>query len=391
CQYMRTALESLVEALENEPGRPLRALEVTPEAERRQVLYEWNATQVEYPREKLVHELFEEQAEKTPEAVAIVFEDTILSYGELNRRANQLAHYLRRSGVGPELRIGVCLDRSAELVVALLGILKAGGVYVPLDPHYPAERLAYMLDDAQAATVLTQAAMEEKLPKSRADLIRLDEVGAQIAKESGDDPQPLASPTHLGYAIYTSGSTGLPKGVLIEHRGLLNHLWTKIVDLGLGPQDVVAQNASCSFDISVWQMLAALAAGGCVQVISERDSADPQRLLEVVEATGVRVLETGPTLLATMVEEQLCQAEQRLKLKALRWLISNAEALPGWQAEQWLELYPHTTLINTYGATECSDDVTHCHLSNGWKAEGTYVSLGRPLLNQQLYVLDEEN
>src|SRR5215212_6462892 len=147
CQYMHGALESLVEALESEPSRPLRTLQVLPEAERRQLLYEWNATEAEYPRERCVHELFEEQVEKTPDAVAVVFEDTTLSYSELNRRANQLAHYLREQGVGPDQKVAICLERNVEMVVGLLGVLKAGGAYVPLDPAYPVERLQYMLDD----------------------------------------------------------------------------------------------------------------------------------------------------------------------------------------------------------------------------------------------------
>src|SRR5262249_46660420 len=146
CQYMHTALESLVEALESEPARQVRTLEVMPEAERRQVVSEWNATRAEYPREKLVHELFEEQVEKTPEAVAVAFEDAALSYGELNRRANQLAHYLRELGVGPDARVGICVERGLEMIVGLLAVLKAGGAYVPMDPAYPTERLNYMLE-----------------------------------------------------------------------------------------------------------------------------------------------------------------------------------------------------------------------------------------------------
>ena len=389
-ERMISSWETLIRSIIQEPGRRIGELSLLSGAERRQIIEGLNQTAFPTPAGSFAHDLFAQQARLTPTSLAVLTHNQSLTYGELNRQANQLAHYLRRLGVAPELRVGACLERGPELVVTLLGILKAGGVYVPLDPHYPAERLAYMLEDAQITVLLTQARLRDKLPKSRARLICLDEAREEIARESGDDPQPLRSPAQLAYAIYTSGSTGRPKGALIEHRGLLNHLWAKIIDLGLGPQDVVAQNASCSFDISVWQMLAALLTGGAVRVIGEEDSADPQRLLEAVEAGRVSVLETVPALLAAMVQEQSSLGERRLKLKSLRWMISNAEALPGGLAEQWLALYPEMGLINAYGPTECSDDVTHCHLSAGWKAQGAYVSLGRPLLNQRLYVLDEE-
>src|SRR5262249_1796430 len=260
CEYMRTALESLVEALESEPSRPLLALEVAPEAERRPGVYEWDATQAEYPQDKLLRELFEEHVEKTPDAVAVVFEDSTLSYGDLNRRANRLAHYLRELGVGPDGRVAICAERGLEMMVGLLGVFKAGGAYVPLDPAYPPERLRYMLNDSAPAVLLTQrrwrglfSGVSENLPA-----LDLDNVAPQwrglpetnpVWNRIGGDSRSLA------YLIYTSGSTGAPKGAMVEQGGMVNHLYAKIEDLHLTAQDVVAQTASQCFDISVWQFL----------------------------------------------------------------------------------------------------------------------------------------
>ena len=225
CQYMCRALEALVEALETSPARAVRTLEVLPAAERHRLLYEWNDTEVEYPSDKCVHELFEEQAEKTPEAVAVVYEDEQLSYGELNRRANQLAHYLRELGVKPDDRVALCLERSLEMVVALLAVLKAGGAYVPLDPDYPPERLRFMLEDSQPVVLLTQSHLRELFNQLEDALPVLDlddSTPWQQQPESNPDPAAIGlTPSHLAYVIYTSGSTGLPKGVCVMHRGSL--------------------------------------------------------------------------------------------------------------------------------------------------------------------------
>src|SRR6202034_272092 len=187
CEYMRTALASLVEALGICPDKAVRSLEVLPVSERDRVLYEWNETKAEYPREKCIHELFEEQVRRSPEAIAVVFEDGSLSYGELNRRANQLAHYLRRQGVAGDVRVGICVERGLEMVVGLLGILKAGGAYVPLDPNYPKERLADMLEDATPQVVLTQEKLIPVLPQTAAQVIKLDETLTEISGHEGQN------------------------------------------------------------------------------------------------------------------------------------------------------------------------------------------------------------
>ncbi|HKQ07721.1 MAG TPA: AMP-binding protein, partial [Blastocatellia bacterium] len=326
CRYMHRALESLVEALDSQPAKPLRTLEVMPEAERQQAIYEWNATKADYPRDRCVHELFEQQVEQTPEAMAVVCGEARLTYGELNRRANQLAHYLRQLGVGPDARVAICADRGVEMMLAVLAVFKAGAAYVPLDPQYPAERLRYMLEDSAPVVLLTQGRWRSLLPPldERVAVIDLD------APAPAWPPLPISNPTpdgvgsrRLAYLIYTSGSTGQPKGVMVEQRGMINHLYAKLADLQLRQTDVVAQTASPSFDISVWQMLAGLLVGGQVQIVEARQAHDPQQLWLALQAAGVTVWETVPSLLEAMLGEV---GDRQAGVASLRWVLVTGEA-----------------------------------------------------------------
>ncbi|MCL7423484.1 MAG: AMP-binding protein, partial [Methylobacter sp.] len=198
---------------------------VLPDAERRQVLYDWNATRADYPQDQLLHEPFEAQAARQPDAMAVVFGDQALTYDELNIKANQLAHHLRSLGVGPDVLVAICMERSLEMVVGLLGVLKAGGAYVPLDPAYPEERLAYMLSDAAPRVLLTQEHLKQHLPATKAQVIALDRDWRKIAEQADTNLPPYSlglTPAHLAYVIYTSGSTGQPKGVMVPHAGVMN-------------------------------------------------------------------------------------------------------------------------------------------------------------------------
>jgi amino acid adenylation domain-containing protein len=385
--YFRTLLEGMVA----EETQAVDRLPLLPEAERRQLVYEWNATQAEYPREKLMHELYEEQAEETPDAVAVVFEDTALSYGDLNRQANQLAHYLRKLGVGPDGRVAICTERGLEMMVGLLGVFKAGGAYVPLDPAYPPERLRYMLNDSAPAVLLTQrrwrglfSGVSENLPA-----LDLDDVAPQwrgwpetnpVWNRIGGDSRSLA------YLIYTSGSTGAPKGAMVEQGGMVNHLYAKIEDLHLTAQDVVAQTASQCFDISVWQFLAALMAGGQVLIVGEKEAHDPEALLMVLDEAGVTVWETVPSMLEAMVGEG---RETGVRLRGMRWVVVTGEACPVGLCRRWTILHPAIPMLNAYGPTECSDDVTHYAIREGWSGdEMMQAPIGQPLRNAQVYVLE---
>src|SRR5215469_12038377 len=234
CEIMHTALASLVDALETSPARVVRTLAVLPPAERHQLLCGWNNTATEYPRDKCIHQLFEEQVLKSPDATAVVFEDEALSYGELNRRSNQLAHYLRELGVRPDDRVALCVERGFEMIVALLAVLKAGGAYVPLDPAYPAERLRFMLEDSAPVALLTQQRLADLFTGLNHPLPVLDLTAAPAAWASMPQTNPAPTeigltPQHLAYVIYTSGSTGTPKGVMVQH-GNVARLFTATDD-----------------------------------------------------------------------------------------------------------------------------------------------------------------
>ncbi|HYG09797.1 MAG TPA: condensation domain-containing protein, partial [Pyrinomonadaceae bacterium] len=255
--------ENLLEGIVADPARAVADVSLLTDAERVQLLAEWNETTTPFPLEQCFHELFEAQSERSPEAVAAACGDARLTYRELNARANQLAHYLRTQGAKPEDRICVYMDRGLDLLVSILAIFKAGGVYVPLDPAYPKERIAFILEDAQVSLLLTRQQFLDNLPELNLRLIRLDtDWEPAIATQSAATPSNVTQPDNLAYVIYTSGSTGLPKGAMIEHRGMVNHLFAKIRDLQLTGADIVGQTASQAFDISVWQFLVALLVGG---------------------------------------------------------------------------------------------------------------------------------
>ncbi len=265
--HLRRVLEGMTE---NEQSR-VNELPMMSRQEQEEVIVEWNQTAAEYPRESCVHELFEQQVEMTPDAVAVVYEGESLTYLELNRRANQLAHYLQKLGVGPESIIGICLDRSVEMVVAVLGVLKAGGAYLPLDPAYPKERLQFMLEDSQSKLLITEEAFLEGLPSERIERICLDRESSSISREGRADPEPISTTDNLAYVIYTSGSTGKPKGAMNVHRGVCNRqLWMQEV-YPLTQSDAVLQLASFSFDFSIWEFFGPLSVGA--RVIMPRPAA----------------------------------------------------------------------------------------------------------------------
>src|SRR2546421_5065696 len=258
-QHFLTLLQGIVA----DPGQRIADMPILSKAEQRQLLA-WNDTQREYPDRVCVHQLIEQQVHRTPEASAVVFEDQQLTYREVNCRANQMAHALQARGVGPEVLVGVCLERSLDLVVALLAILKAGGAYVPLDPTYPAERLAYMIQDAQLPLVLTQERLRERLPQEGRQLLCLDSDWQASASWPEEDPVSSVQPDNLAYMIYTSGSTGRPKGVMNIHRGLCNRLFWMQQTYQLTPADRVLQKTPFSFDVSVWEFFWPLLTGACL-------------------------------------------------------------------------------------------------------------------------------
>ncbi len=385
-------LHALLDGMVSDSAQGIKSLPLLPQAERRQVLYEWNATEEEYPKEKSFQELFERQVSKTPEAVAAVCEDATLSYAELNRRANQLARYLRDLGVGPEGRVAICAERGLEWMVGMLAVWKAGGGYVPLDPAYPVERLRFMLEDSRPVVLLTQerfpglfSGLEEGL--TVVDLNAVAPAWSQQPETNLERERRGESWQDLAYVIYTSGSTGVPKGAMVEQRGMVNHLYAKVRDLRMGGEDVVGQTASQCFDISVWQFLSGLLVGGRVVIVGEKEAHDPEALLQVVESGGVTILETVPSMLEAMVGEGEGD-ESSVKLGSLRWVVVTGEACPIDLCRRWMSRHAEIAMLNAYGPTECSDDVTHHAIRQGPGAELRNMPIGRPVGNMQGYVLD---
>src|SRR4029077_12514349 len=283
------------------------------------LVVEWSDTAAAYPSERCLHDLFAAQAARTPDAVAVVYEDRCLSYGELDRRSNQLAHHLRALGVDPEVVVGLCVERSLEMVIGLLGILKAGGAYLPLDPSYPPERLAYMVADAAAPVLVTQANLTEQLPRCDARLVCLDAEWAQIARQPASAPQSRVGPDNIAYVLYTSGSTGRPKGVLGLHRGLVSRLhW----DDGRGADEVYAHKTTLNFIDAIWELFMPLIRGGRTVLVREAVVQDPASLIEMLSRQGTTRLVVVPSLLRMLLQSgrELCTA-----WPSLRYVASSGE------------------------------------------------------------------
>lgn len=371
--------------------QPLMALPLLTEAERYQLLVTWNDTAIDYPKEVCLHQLFEAQVERTPQAIAVVFDphpqdafggsqEEHLTYWELNRRANQLAHHLRRLGVGPETLVGICMERSLEMVVGLLGILKAGGAYVPLDPAYPKERLAFMVGDAQSPVLLTQQALVEALPKCGRRMVCLDTVWGTIASESDENPRSGVTPDNLAYVIYTSGSTGRPKGVMISHRAICNHMLWMQMTFPLTETDAVLQKTPFSFDASVWEFYAPLLAGARLIMARPGGHKDGAYLIKVIVEQQVTTLQLVPSLLRLLLQEQAFET-----CDCLKRVFCGGEALPAELIERFYARLP-ANLYNLYGPTEAAIDATFwvCEREGNQQV----VPIGRPIANMQAYILD---
>jgi amino acid adenylation domain-containing protein len=344
-----------------------------PEAERNQVMVAWNATAPDAPPAGCVHHLFEAWAKRTPTAPALIHGDRALTYGELNRRANQLAHYLRGQGIGPEDPVGLCLERCPEMIVGMLGILKAGGAYLPLDPAAPAERRAFMLNDAQVWVLLTQQHLRAALPEGPM-VVCLDSKETAIAEQPEENLPGVVTPGNLAYVIYTSGSTGKPKGVLIEHRGLVNVVGAQIRAFGLGPGDRVLQFLALNFDAAQAEVFRALTAGATLCLPPAEASLPGPALIDFLRAQAITTAAIPPSVLAVLPADAT--------LPALHTLIVGGEKCPAKLAAHWGQ---GRQLFHTYGPTETTICAT---MASGWDTERA-PPLGRPIANTQVYVFDE--
>jgi amino acid adenylation domain-containing protein len=379
CENLETVLRGMAE----DPEGSVTDIPIVPVHERRRLIEEWNATEADYPRERTIHGLFEEQAERGGHKVAAVLEGQELTYGELNRRANRVAHYLRGMGVGPEVPVGICMERSVDMLVGLMGILKAGGAYVPLDPEYPRDRLAYMLEDAQVSVLVTQEALKADLPESGARVVCLDADREEIAKESLENPDCAAKGDGAAYVIYTSGSTGNPKGVVGLHRGALNRFYWMWKTYPFEEGEVCCQKTSLSFVDSVWEIFGPLLQGVPTVMIPDEHVKDPRRLIEDLAAHGVTRIVLVPSLLRVILE---AHEDLQNRLPGLKIWVTSGEEIPVELAERFYASMPGSVLINLYGSSEVSADATCYEVPKG--ELGRSIPIGRPIDNTTIYVLD---
>lgn len=377
---MASHFEILLQGIVSHPKERLSELPLLTAEERHQILVEWNATEVDYPKDKCLHEVFEGQVERTPDSVALGFETKYLSYRELNERANQLGRFLRSLGVGPEVLVGVYVERSIEMVIALYGILKAGGAYVPLDPEYPDERVRFMIEDSQLPVLLTQEHLAGKVPGYSGKVVCLDSEWGVISRESADNLESGATADNLAYVIYTSGSTGKPKGVMNTHRGICNRLLWMQEAYPLTGADRVLQKTTFSFDVSVWEFFWPLLFGARLVIAQPGGHRDSAYLVDIITKEGITTLHFVPSMLQIFLEEEGAE-----KCRSIRRVICSGEALPYKLQMKFFERLD-TELHNLYGPTEAAVDVTYwpCQRDSSLPI----VPIGRPVANTQTYILN---
>ncbi|QTB46102.1 amino acid adenylation domain-containing protein [Burkholderia pseudomallei] len=386
-----TRIGGLLDALiEHHDDMPVGMLPLLDEAERKQVVYEWNATERDYPIEQCIHQLFEAQVDRKPEAIALTFDGRRLSYAELNARANRLAHYLQARGVGPDRLVALCAERGIEMVVGLLAILKAGGAYVPLDPSHPPERLRRMLDDTNPVAVLVDdigadaLASFESHVAARSPRVHLSRDIAQwraCSPANPSTPRERAA-RRLAYVIYTSGSSGEPKGVMNEHRGVVNRLWWMQQTYALDERDAVLQKTPFSFDVSVWEFFWPLMSGARLVIAKPEGHKDPAYLSELIDRERVTTLHFVPSMLQAFLEDEGAARG----CGSVKRVMCSGEALPPSLVKRFYRCLPDARLHNLYGPTEAAVDVTAwaCDAEEG----GASVPIGRPIANTRIYVLD---
>jgi amino acid adenylation domain-containing protein len=381
-EYLRNLLQGLVE----DTSATVEQLPMLSEAEREQVLYWWNRTEVEYPRERCIHELFEEQVAGRPGATAVEYEGATLTYGELNRQANRLAHYLRGLGVKPDERVALCLERGMEMMVGLLGVLKSGGAYVPLDPEYPPERLRFMLEDSAPKALLTQRHLRRLFADEQLTIpvMELEQEKHWELPETNPDRMAGFTARHPAYVIYTSGSSGAPKGVVVEHQSVGNLLnWTQRT-YPLSAEGAVLQNAPFGFDASVTGFFWPLVTGARVVMARPEGHKDAAYLCRTIRNHGVTAI-GFPISMLPVFAEQIDSPE----CTTLAHVMCGGEALPGWVARQFQERLPHVRLHNLYGPTEATVASTAWTGSaNSVDAELNIIPIGRPIANTRIYILD---
>ncbi|MCI0493534.1 amino acid adenylation domain-containing protein [candidate division KSB1 bacterium] len=367
--------QTLLESIANNPERKIAELNLLPKVELEKLLDDFAGNHVSDDPEKCFHELFEEKARQMPDALAVVFEDKQLTYRELNQHANKLAHYLKKFGVKPDIKVAIFVERSSEMIVEILGVLKAGGAYLPLDPAYPAERLSLMLDDSNASVLIKQSNLELSLPSKNINLIDIDAEWEKIARESDENPISGTAPDNLAYMIYTSGSTGKPKGTLLQHRGLCNFATAHVKALGVNENMRMLQFASFSFDASVSEIFTTLMAGGTLYLARRETILSTPGLVALIQKHQINAAILPPSMLTILPGE---------KLSGLKRIISAGESCPWEVAANWAK---DRNFYNGYGPTEATVGPTIYRVDPG-KNDVRNIPIGRPLDNIRSYILD---
>ena len=366
--------QNVLEGIARNSEQRVVDVQLLTDEERVQMLHDWNDTRTTYTRDSCVHEVFEAQVERTPDSIAVSFQDEQLTYRQLNDRANQLARHLRRVAVGRETRVAICMERSAEMVVAVLAVLKAGGAYVPLDHSYPKDRLAFMLDDSGAVVLLTQQALLNDLPETKALTLCIDRDRDRFQVESTENPSGITTARNLAYVIYTSGSTGKPKGVMIEHRGVINLAAAQIKTFDIQPSSRVLQFASFSFDASVSEIFTTLFAGATLVLETQNALMPGPEFAAMMRSRGITVVTLPPSILAALPSESLPD---------LRTIVTAGEACSTELVSRW---QAGRRFINAYGPTES----TVCATMGLCVDADQKPSIGRPIDNVRIYLLDEQ-
>ncbi|QKX03653.1 amino acid adenylation domain-containing protein [Aquimarina sp. TRL1] len=376
--HFGTVLEQMLAA----PNGALSSINVLTEKENAQILYDFNDTEVCYPLDKTVTQIFKEQVNKNPDAIAVVYHDKKISYKELDVQSDQVAAQLQAEGVVKDTLVGICLERTSEMVIGILGILKAGAAYVPMKPDYPNSRLAYILEEITAKVVITDRSSKEIITAARnVTPLVLDEFLASTEATTEVTYTPYATPSSLAYIIYTSGSTGTPKGAMIEHKGLLNHLLIMVDEFKMNEETVMAFTAPFTFDISVWQILSPLVCGGQVIVYNEEMILEPANLLSSLVEEKVNLLQLVPSYL-----DSLLTIDQEQSLNNLQYFLVTGEAVQKALLDRWFNTYPAIPVANAYGPTEAADDVSFYFMHAS--PETVSVPIGKPVANMKMYVVD---
>ncbi|MEQ1720175.1 MAG: amino acid adenylation domain-containing protein, partial [Nitrosomonas sp.] len=385
--YLYTALTGLVDALIANPNKALCTIDVLPKFEREQLLVEWNQIKANCMQGECIHELFEQQARNHSESIAVVFEGKQLTYGELNIQANQIAYDLRTRGVGPEVLVGLLFERSLEMIVAILGVLKAGGAYLPIDPNYPQDRIAFIVDDAKPKVMLTQSVWIELIPGD-IEIFCLDQALSERSCDHQENPLPIGTSHNLAYVIYTSGSTGKPKGVMVTHHNVRRLFANTELEYGFGHEDVWTLFHSYAFDFSVWEIWGALLYGGRLIVVPDLARHSSEAFHRLLLEQRVTVLNQTPTSFY-----QLDIADKRVLIRnslALRLVIFGGEALELGKLREWFERHGESKpqLVNMYGITETTVHVTWAPLTQADSENTGSSMIGRAISDLQTFILD---